>query len=273
MEASSFSAYDDLTMILIPLPNGHAMPALGMGTWQLRGSACSQAVRTALELGYRHFDTAEMYGNEAEVGAAIAGSRVDRGEVFVTTKVWPDHFRASDLRLAADASLRRLRTDYVDLLLLHWPSNSIPLEETVPALNEVAAQGKARAIGVSNFSVDLLRQAEALSDVPIACNQVQFHVFQPRRELLEYARPRGTAITAYSPLAKGRITDNPVLARIGTRYGKSASQVALRWLVQQDGVAAIPKASSERHLRANFEVFDFSLDADDLRAITALAGA
>jgi diketogulonate reductase-like aldo/keto reductase len=249
------------------------MPALGLGTWQLRGAACEQAVRTALDLGYRHFDTAERYGNEAEVGAAISASGVDRAEVFVTTKVWPDHFRAADLRRAIDDSLRRLRMDQVDLYLLHWPNDEVPLAETLGALNEVAAEGKTRAIGVSNFSVSLLREAVALSAAPIACDQVEYHVLRPQRALVEHARAAGVAITAYSPLAKGRLADHPVLARIGARHGKSASQVALRWLVQQDGVAAIPKATREPNVRANAEIFDFSLDEEEQRELATLANA
>lgn len=258
-------------MITIPLQNGGHMPALGLGTWQLRGAACEQAVRTALELGYRHIDTAERYGNESEIGAALAASGVDRGEVFLTTKVWPDHYRAPDLRRSADDSLGRLRTDYVDLLLLHWPGSGVPLAETVGALNEVAAQGKARAIGVSNFSVALMEEAASLTSVPIACNQVEYHVLRPQRALLQRAKEQHVAITAYSPLAKGRLAGHPVLAHIGSKYGKSASQVALRWLVQQDGVSAIPKASREPNLRANLEIFDFTLDASDLAEVEALS--
>ena len=254
----------------IPLNGGGAMPVLGMGTWQLRGSDCREAVRTALELGYRHLDTAEMYGNEAEVGAGLKASGVDRGEVFLTTKVWPQHFRAPALRTAAEASLRRLGTEYVDLLLLHWPSNDVPLAETIGALNEVAAQGKARAIGVSNFSAGLLGEAVELSGAPIACDQVEMHVLRPQTALRRRARAAGIAITAYSPLAKGRLAGHPVLARIGEQYGKTASQVAIRWLVQQDGVSAIPKATREPHLRANLEVFDFALEARDLAALAAL---
>lgn len=258
-------------MISIALNNGHQMPALGMGTWPLRGQDCERAVRTALDLGYRHFDTAERYGNEEEVGAALAASPVDRGDVFLTTKVWQGHFRAADLRRAAADSLRRLQVDYVDLLLLHWPSDEVPLAETVGALNEVAAEGKARAIGVSNFSVALLREASALSRAPIACNQVRFHVLQPQQALLEHARAERIAVVAYSPLAKGQLADHPVLTRVGTKHGKSASQVALRWLVQQDGVAAIPKASREPNLRANLDIFDFALDAADLEELASLA--
>jgi diketogulonate reductase-like aldo/keto reductase len=211
-----------------------------------------------------------MYGNEAEVGAGLRDSGVDRGEVFLTTKVWPQHFRAPALRRAADDSLRRLEVAYVDLLLLHWPSDEVPLKETVGALNEVVAEGKARAIGVSNFSVAQLEEATALSAAPVVCDQVQMHVLNPQTTLLRRARAAGIAVTAYSPLAKGRLAGHPVLERIGQKHGKTASQVAIRWLLQQDGVSAIPKATREPNLRANLEVFDFALDEADLAALAAL---
>ncbi|CAA9291129.1 MAG: Oxidoreductase, aldo/keto reductase family [uncultured Chloroflexi bacterium] len=254
----------------LALPNGGAMPALGLGTWQLRGQTCEAAVRTALDLGYRHIDTAEMYGNEAEVGQALADSGVPREHVFITTKVWPDHFRATALQKAAADSLARLRTDYVDLLLLHWPSRDVPLEETVPALAEVAERGQARAIGVSNFSIEQLRHASRLTRVPIANNQVELHVLQPQAALVEHARAHGLTVTAYSPLAKGRLTDDPVLSRIAAQHGKTAAQVALRWLVQQ-GVAVIPKATREPNLRANAQIFDFALSPADLQQLASLA--
>jgi diketogulonate reductase-like aldo/keto reductase len=257
----------------VPLPGGGGLPVLGLGTWQLRGRDCQEAVRTALALGYRHLDTAEMYGNEAEVGEGLRASGVARGEVFLTTKVWPSHFRAPALQRAAEDSLRRLGVEHVDLLLLHWPSSDVPLAETVGALNEVAAQGKARAIGVSNFPAGLLEEAVALSAAPIACDQVQMHVLHPQEALRRRARELGIAVTAYSPLAKGQLAGHPTLARIGEQVGKSASQVALRWLIQQEGVSAIPKASREPNLRANLDVFDFALDADDLAALAALGAA
>jgi 2,5-diketo-D-gluconate reductase B len=255
----------------LALPGGGAMPALGLGTWQLRGQACEAAVRTALDLGYRHIDTAEMYANEAEVGRGLAASGVPRERVFITTKVWPDHFRAAALKKAAADSLARLRTDYVDLLLLHWPSREVPLEETVPALVEVAEREQARAIGVSNFSVQQLQHAARLSRLPIANNQVELHVLHPQRALLEHARAHGVTVTAYSPLAKGRLADHPALTRIGAGYGKTAAQVALRWLVQQGDVAVIPKATRAPNLRANAQIFDFTLSPDDLRQLAALA--
>ena len=255
----------------IPLPSGHSIPALGLGTWQLRGAECERAIRTALDLGYRHFDTAARYANETEVGAALNASDVPRADLFVTTKVWPDHFRAADLKRSADESLKRLNLDYVDLLLLHWPNESVPLAETIGALNEVAAAGKAKSIGVSNFSIDLLKQSLALSERPISNNQVKFHIQEPQTALLEFARSQNVSVTAYSPLAKGNLADDPVLARIGAKHGKSASQVALRWLVQQDGVSVIPKATREPNLRSNLGIFDFTLDEADLQALTQLA--
>jgi 2,5-diketo-D-gluconate reductase B len=255
----------------IPLPSGHSIPALGLGTWQLRGSECERAIRTALELGYRHFDTAARYANETEVGAALNSSPISRADLFVTTKVWPDNFRAADLKRSADESLKRLNLDYVDLLLLHWPNDSIPLAEPIGALNEVAAAGKTKSIGVSNFSIDLLKQSAALSERPIANNQVKFHVQEPKTDLLRYARGQGVSITAYSPLAKGNLADDPVLTRIGAKHGKTASQVALRWLVQQDGVCVIPKATREPNLRSNLGIFDFTLDEADLREMETLA--
>ena len=248
------------------------MPALGLGTWQLRGLECSRTVLTALTLGYRHFDTAARYANESEVGAALSSSSdIPRQDLFITTKVWPDHFRAADLKRSADESLKRLNLDYVDLLLLHWPSDSVPLAETIGALNEVATAGKTRSIGVSNFSIDLMKEAAAHSQLPISCNQVKFHIQQPQTALLEYARSQNVVITAYTPLAKGNLATDPVLTRIGAKHDKTAAQVALRWLVQQDGVCVIPKATREPNLRSNLGIFDFTLDAADLKEVAQLA--
>ena len=255
----------------ISLASGHHIPALGLGTWQLRGSECERAVRTALDLGYRHFDTAARYGNESEVGAALNASSIPRSDLFITTKVWPEHFHAADLKRSAEESLKRLNVDFVDLLLLHWPSDSVPLAETIGALNDVAAAGKTKSIGVSNFSIDLMKQSAALSQQPISCNQVKFHIQEPQAALLEFARSQNVCVTAYSPLAKGNLAEDPVLMRIGAKHGKSASQVALRWLVQQDGVCVIPKATREPNLRSNMGIFDFVLDGADLQELDRLA--
>ncbi|OJY33124.1 MAG: hypothetical protein BGP06_19980 [Rhizobiales bacterium 65-9] len=254
----------------LDLPGGGRMPVLGFGTWQLRGPDCARAVTLAIAAGYRHIDTAEMYGNEAEVGDAIAAAGVGRADLFVTTKIWPDHFHAKEARRAAEASLGKLKLDHVDLLLMHWPSDSVPLAETLGEMSRLLEEGKTRAIGVSNFDADRLAQAIQASPAPIACNQVKFHVGAPQDALLAFCRPKGIAVTAYSPLGKGGLGKDPTLEAIGKKYGKSAVQVALRWLIEQDGVSAVPKASSERNLRANLDIFDFSLDADDRARIGRL---
>jgi 2,5-diketo-D-gluconate reductase B len=243
---------------------------LGLGTWQLSGAACERAVRWALDIGYRHIDTAEMYGNEGEIGRSLAAAKVPRESLFITTKVWTNHLRARDVGPTVEGSLRKLRSDYVDLLLIHWPNPSVPVGETLGAMQQLKTAGKARAIGVSNFPVALMHEAVEVLRMPVACNQVEYHVRLDQRPVLDYARRHGIAVVAYCPLGRGRLVDQPVLAAVGRKHGKSAAQVALRWLIQQPGVAAIPKSASERNLRANFEIFDFALDAEDAAAINGL---
>jgi 2,5-diketo-D-gluconate reductase B len=252
--------------------HGRRVPALGFGTWQLTGEQCVRGVRTALDVGYRHIDTAQAYENEADVGRAIAESSVPREELFVTTKVWMSNFAGPRLKSSVDESLRKLRMDHVDLLLMHWPSKDVPLAETLGALQEVQAVGKTRAIGVSNFPVALMREAVERHRADIACNQIEYHVLLWQKPVLDYARGHGIVVTAYSPLAHGKLVGHPVLRRIGDRHGKTAGQVALRWLVQQPDVMAIPKATSERNIRQNFEIFDFELDERDLKEVEPLTG-
>lgn len=249
---------------------GYPMPVLGLGTWQLTGSACERAVHTAIEIGYRHIDTAEMYGNESEIGRALAAAKVAREDLFITTKVWTNHLRARDVGPTVEGSLHKLRTDYVDLLLIHWPNPSVPVGETLGAMQKLQAAGKTRAIGVSNFPVALMREAVETQRMPVACNQVEYHVRLDQQPVLDYARRHRIAVVAYCPLGRGRLVDHPALTRIGRKHGKSAAQVALRWLIEQPGVAAIPKSASERNLRANFAIFDFALDAEDQAAIAGL---
>jgi 2,5-diketo-D-gluconate reductase B len=250
--------------------HGARIPALGLGTWQLSGALARRMVGYALGIGYRHVDTAQMYGNEAEVGAAVAGSGVAREEIWLTTKIWPDQFGAAALKRAAEESVRRLGTE-PDLLLLHWPSPSVPLAETIPALNEVKQRGLARHIGISNFNVTLIREAVALSEAPLIANQVEYQPYLSQAAVLEEVRARGMALIAYSPLARGLVFEDRTLAEIGARHGKSAGQVALRWLIQQDGVAAIPRSSREAGVRMNLEILDFELTEEEMAAIFALA--
>jgi diketogulonate reductase-like aldo/keto reductase len=249
---------------------GARIPALGLGTFGLDGSTARRMVGYALEIGYRHIDTAQMYGNEAEVGAAIANSAVARDDIWLTTKIWPDNFRDGALQRAAETSVRRLRTA-PDLLLLHWPNPSVPLAETVRALNDAKRRGLARHIGISNFTVALIQEALARSEEPLVADQVEYQPYLSQDAVREELRANGMALIAYSPLAQGRVFRDPMLARIGERHGKNPGQVTLRWLIQQDGVAAIPRSAREAHARANFELFDFALSNAEMAEIAALA--
>ncbi|WP_397547011.1 aldo/keto reductase [Rhodothermus marinus] len=248
---------------------GTPVPALGLGTWGLWGVVCERAVAQALALGYRHIDTARAYDNEAEIGRALRRSGVDRASVFLTTKVWWDQLAPEALRRSVETSLRLLQTDYVDLLLIHWPNPHVPLPRTLEAMLRLQAEGKVRHLGVSNFSPALL--CEALRHAPIFCNQVEYHPYLRQEALLELARRHDLLLTAYCPLARGLVRRDPVLQEIGRRYGKTAAQVALRWLVQQDHVAAVPKAARLEHLRENLAIFDFSLTPDEMARIDRLA--
>lgn len=251
---------------------GIAMPALGLGTWQLAGTVCERMVRAALDMGYRHIDTAQVYGNEEEVGTALARSGVAREEVFLTTKVWMEKLEYDDVLASTEESLRRLRTDYVDLLLIHWPNPQVPLARTLEAMMELRERGRARAIGVSNFPTALVRQAVEEVGAPIFSNQVECHALLSQQRLLDFQRPRGIILTAYSPLAHGRLPAHSTLQAVGRRHGKSAAQVALRWLIEQEGMAAIPRSANVARAKANLEIFDFELSAEDKAAINALQG-
>src|SRR5437867_4328151 len=220
--------------------NGARIPAIGLGTWELRGRACARLVEQALRLGYRHIDTAQMYENEREVGEGLRASGVKRDQVFLTTKIWPSHFAPHDLERSAKESLVRLRLTEVDLLLLHWPNPQVPLVETLGALARIRQQGLARHIGVSNLTVALIEEAVAKCSAPLVCNQVEYHPYLDQTKVREACARHGMAVVAYSPIAKGRVRNDELLAGIGKAHGKSPAQICLRWLVQQ-GVAAIPR--------------------------------
>ena len=259
-------------MISVDL-RGRKVPALGFGTWQLSGATCVRMVETALRLGYRHIDTAQVYGNEAEVGRAVAQSGVMRVDIFITTKVSQTSLRAAEVRSSFAQSLDRLQTSYVDLLLIHWPDERVALAETLGAMRELKAAGKTKAIGVSNFPVRLMEQAVAIAGDEIACNQVEYHVLLSQAPVLDFARRHGIAVTAYCPLGRGRLMGHKVVEQVAHKHGKTVSQIGLRWLVEQEGVLAIPKTSSEQHARENVAIFDFALDAEDHRLLDALPGA
>jgi 2,5-diketo-D-gluconate reductase B len=250
---------------------GVEIPKLGLGTWQLAGAACEEAVRDALELGYHHIDTASAYGNEAQVGQGLHDSGRNRDEVFLTTKLWHTQLDAIGVHDQIEQSLRDLRTDYVDLLLVHWPSRDVPIAETLGAMLEARDAGRVRHLGVSNFPSALLR--EALEHAPLLCDQVEYHPYLGQPAVLELARERDLMVTAYSPLAQGRALREPLLREIADAHGKSPSQVVLRWLLDQPRVAAVPKAASHEHRAANLDVFDFDLSDDERGAIAGLRRA
>jgi 2,5-diketo-D-gluconate reductase B len=250
--------------------NGARIPALGLGTWLLSGDTCTEIVEAGLRLGYRHVDTAQNYGNEREVGAGLAASGVDRGEVFLTTKIWPDDAAAGVLERTAEERLRLLGTDYVDLLLIHRPPREIPVAETMAALAMVKRAGLARHIGLSNFTVALIEEAVAACPEPLVTNQIEYHPFLDQRPVLDACRRNGLSVTAYCPVARGRVFDAPVIADIARRHGRSPAQVALRWLLQQDGVIAIPKTATPARLKENLEAGAFSLDEQEMAAISGL---
>ncbi|MGA9322675.1 MAG: aldo/keto reductase [Xanthobacteraceae bacterium] len=249
---------------------GARIPLIGLGTWDLRGRVCARVVEQALRLGYRHLDTAEMYDNEREVGEGLRASGVKRNEVFVTTKIWPSHFAPRELERAARDCLVRLRLSEVDLMLLHWPNPQIPLSETLGALDKVKRDGLARHIGVSNFTVPLLEQALQISTEPLVCNQFECHPFLDQSKLIAACRQHGVAIVAYSPIAQGRVRGDEILTAIGAVHKKTAAQVSLRFLVQQD-IVVIPRTSRVERLSENAAIFDFTLSAREMADIAGLA--
>ena len=249
---------------------GIAMPKLGLGTFRMQGDACRDAVESALSLGYRHIDTAEMYGNEEAIGAAIAASRVPRGELHVTTKVWYEHLTPDAIRRAFDASLKKLRLEHIDLYLVHWPSRSMKLPAVLETMLRLREEGRTRATGVANFTTALLKIAVEEVRAPIACNQVEYHVMLDQSKLKKYLAAHNIPLVAYCPLAQGRVASDERLAKIGRKHNASAAQVALKWLLDQDGVAAIPKASRAESQKANLVALKVMLDDEDRKAIAAL---
>ncbi|QYJ00946.1 aldo/keto reductase [Thalassovita mediterranea] len=249
---------------------GVDIPAIGFGTWKLKGETAQECVSKAIEAGYRMIDTAQAYENEKDVGRGIADAQLPREDLWVTTKVWMSEYKDGDLQKSVEKSVSKLGTDYVDLILLHWPNDDVPLEESLGALNEVRDKGLAKNIGVSNFTVDQLGQAVKLSKAPILTNQVEYHPFIDQTPVLEAAHAIGTSVTAYSPLAQGQVFDSDILKEIGETHGKTPAQVVIRWFTQQPGVITIPRSSSPEHLRQNNDVRDFELTAEEMGRITAL---
>ncbi|PLS30494.1 glyoxal reductase [Bifidobacterium margollesii] len=257
-------------MDFIKLNNGIEIPRIGLGVFQTpNGTQTENAVLWALENGYRHIDTAMIYGNEASVGAAIAKSGVKRRDVFLTTKLWNDDIRRHRAKEAFEESLDRLGTDYVDLYLIHWPADG--WQEAWEAMSELYEDRRVRAIGVSNFQIHHLEELAAISDVRPAVDQIESSPQFGNDEVIDYCGSHGIAVEAWSPLGGtgGSLLSDPVLAEIGAKYGKSAAQVVIRWHLQR-GVIVLPKSTHEQRIRENIDVFDFELSAEDMAAVDAL---
>jgi diketogulonate reductase-like aldo/keto reductase len=245
------------------------MPVIGLGTWEMAGPGCTDSVIKALELGYRHIDTAQIYGNEKEVGKGMQQSGVNREEIFLTTKIATVNLTPGRIKSTTDESLERLATSYVDLLLIHWPTETMNLRDCLKTMFELRDQGLVKYVGVSNFNTHLFKKALEIG--PVLTNQVKFTPYQGEFENLKYAQEQKKIITAYSPLARGKIVNDRILNKIGEKYGKSASQVTLRWLIQLENVSVIPKALNEQHQKENLEIFDFKLSDEDMDVIKQLS--
>jgi diketogulonate reductase-like aldo/keto reductase len=250
--------------------NGARIPLVGLGTWELKGRTCQRIVTEALRLGYRHVDTASMYGNEADVGEGLRASGIARDEVFVTTKVWLDDLGAKDFERSVAQSLKRLKLPQVDLVLVHWPNPRIPLAETIGALAKANREGLTRHIGVSNFTIALVEEAVRLSPEPLVTNQIELHPFVEASKVIAACRRHGLAVTAYCPIARGNAAADTMLAAVGKAHGKTAAQVSLRYLVQQ-GIVVIPRTSKVERLQENLAIFDFQLSGEEMKQIARLA--
>lgn len=246
------------------------IPKLGLGTWLLRDQECVEAVKKALKAGYRHIDTAQIYENEEAVGLAIAASDVQRKDVFITTKIWRDNIAARHMESSLNESLKKLQTDYVDLLLIHWPVEEVPLDETMEFLEKAQKDGKTRLIGVSNFTTTQLHQCVDKLKAPLVTNQVEYHPYLSQAAVMEFLESHGMFLTAYCPLGRSKLAGDATLRAIAANYGKSVGQVILRWHMQQSNVVAIPKAGSPAHIEENFAIFDFELSDVEMTAITEL---
>lgn len=251
--------------------NGAEIPAIGFGTWELRGRTAARAVYAALDAGYRHIDTAAMYANEVQVGEAIRSHGTPLDEIFITTKVWASEAGDGPFQRSAEASLKRLQVDKVDLLLIHWPSATVPLKEQIFALCDAKRRGFTRHIGISNFSVEQVELAVRVADEPLVTNQIENHPWLDQSALFKACAKHGISITSYSPIGKARRLDDPVLVEIARSRGKSPAQIVLGWQVQQPMNIAIPRSSNPARIAENFAIFDFELTPEEMLRISFLA--
>lgn len=257
----------------VKLKSGFSMPIIGLGTWQLKGKECVETVKKAFEIGYRHFDTAISYGNEEEICDALKG--VDRESIFITSKVPPIDLKYEDVITSCRQSLERLKTNYLDLLLIHWPNDEIPIKNTFSAFKKLVDQKIIRSFGVSNYTIERLETELPIAKdmgLVISANQVEYHPGLNQEDLLDYCVNKDIALVAYSPLGRGDILAESVLGEIGQKYSKTKVQVSLRWLTQK-GIVAIPKSSSKQHLKENLDIFDFSLTDEEIEIIDDLGNS
>lgn len=255
------------------IAHGVAIPAVGLGTWPLKGQECETAVRAALDAGYRHIDTAAMYANEAEVGRGIKASGRARETVWLTTKVWQENIGAGRLQASAEASLKALGVSHVDLLLIHWPHPTIPLAESIAALCDAKRRGLARNIGVSNFPTRLMREAVKLTTEPLVTNQIEYHPHLDQRVVVACARELGMSVTSYCPLGRGTVggvLGEPAIQQIAKAKGRTPAQVVLKWHLQQ-GLVVVPKSATPARIAENIDLGGFSLSADEMAKISSLA--
>lgn len=263
-------------MTSTPVPsiaaNGAHIPQIGLGTWQLSGATLDAAVEAAAKAGYRHFDTAPRYENEAEVGTALRGTGLARDDYFLTTKVWHTELRADAFRASAERSVEALGVGPVDLLLIHWPDPNVPLAETLGALVQAKRDGLTRHIGVSNFPARLLDEAVSIAEEPLVANQCEYHPRLDQTKVIEACRRHGIAFVAYAPIGSGRLLEDPVIGAIAAQHGKSPAQVMLRWHLQQGNVA-IPRSSNPGRVAENIAITDFALSDDQMASLSGLAAA
>jgi diketogulonate reductase-like aldo/keto reductase len=245
------------------------IPVIGLGTWNMNGKECIESVREGLDEGYRHIDTAQNYTNEAEVGKGINQSKINREDIFLTTKVASGNLTPEGISSSFEESLKKLDTSYVDLLLIHWPTSSMDLKACLETMFELANKNKVRYVGVSNFSSDLFKKALEIG--PVANNQVKFSPYDTPFEILNTIEEENKTLTAYSPLEQGKVSKNDRFSEVGEKYNKTASQTALRWLIQLGSISVIPKASNKEHRKENLEIFDFEISADDMNTLNDFA--
>ncbi|MDG5816116.1 aldo/keto reductase [Chitinispirillales bacterium ANBcel5] len=255
-----------MSFTTIEMKSGHTIPVLGLGTWKLTGNSCFTTVMKALEIGYRHIDTAAAYGNEDQVGKALKKSGLKRSDLFITTKIWYDSLKYQDVLKQFDQSMQKLNCEYIDLLLIHWPNETIPLEETLEAFQKLVETAGVRSIGVSNFSLTKLKKAIGLSSLPLCTNQVEFHPFLNQKELLKYCKNNGVVLTAYCPIARGHVFKDPLLQSIAREKQINEAGLSLAYLMQK-GMVVIPKASSASHLLQNYAAKEVSLSTKEIELI------